>query len=126
MRTGMYDILNDLNNVFYEGGYRGFPIDVIELKNGYEVNCELAGVEKKDINIEFDQGVLTISAHPTKKSKDTNYLIHERNDMKLKRSINFGEIYEDSLNAKFENGILTVVITTKEPEVKEKKQIVIE
>ena len=126
MRTGMYDILNDLNNVFYEGGYRGFPIDVIELKNGYEVNCELAGVDKKDINIEFDQGVLTISAHPAKKAKDTNYLIHERNDMKLKRSINFGEIYEDSLNAKFENGILTVVITTKEPEAKEKKQIVIE
>lgn len=126
MRTSMYDILNDLNNVFYEGGYKGFPIDVIEIKNGYEVNCELAGVDKKDINIEFDEGTLTITANPVKANKDTKYLIHERNDMKLRRSIYFGDINEDSLKAKYENGILNVIITTKAPEVKEKKQIVIE
>ena len=46
--------------------------------------------------------------------------------MNLKRSISFGEIDEESISAKLENGLLIVTIRTKAPEEKQKKLITIE
>ncbi|MGM9970122.1 MAG: Hsp20/alpha crystallin family protein [Anaeroplasma sp.] len=126
MRNDFYDFVNELNNMFYtDGGYKSFPIDVVELPNSYEVTAELPGVKKEDIQITFEDGVLTIVAKQFV-DKDKKYLIHERTGMKLKRTVNFGDIEEDTLKAKFENGLLIVTITTKQPEVKEKKSITIE
>lgn len=126
MRNNIYSLMNELTNMFnYDGGYKSFPIDVVEVKNGYKVYAEMPGVSKENIHISFEDGELTIEADPIS-YKDITYLIHERNSMKLKRVIRFGEIYEDGLSAKFDNGILEVLIQVKEPEEKKAKVIPIE
>ncbi len=125
MRNDIYSLVNELNNMFYDGGYKSFPMDVVELPNGYEVYAEIPGVNKDEVKITFDDGNLTIEASPNV-VKDKKYLIHERNNLKLKRTISFGEIDEDKMTAKYENGILIVTILTKAPEAKKAKSIAIE
>ncbi len=120
------DMFDELNNFFYgKGGYKSFPVDLMEIENGFLVIGELPGVAKEDIKINFEDGVLTIEAN---KSKDENakYLIDERDTTRLQRNITFGEINEESISAKLENGLLYVTIKTKVPEEKPKKTIVIE
>lgn len=126
MRNELYDFANQLNNMFYgNGGYKSFPIDVIDCGNEYKVLAELPGIKKEEIDIQFEDSTLTITATPNKEHKDNKYLIHERNNMKLSRSIYFNDIEEDNIKASLENGILCVTITLKKEE-KVKKNIVIE
>lgn len=126
MRNDFYDLVNEMNNLFYnDGGYKSFPIDIIEGENCYEVIAEMPGVNKDDIQITFDDGELTITAKQVA-DKNKKYLIRERHPMTLKRTVSFGEIEEDQMAAKYENGLLHIVIQTKAPEKKEKKSIAIE
>lgn len=120
------EVFDELNNFFYgNGGYKSFPVDLVEIDNGYLVTAELPGVLKEDIKINFEDGVLTIEAD-RKKDMDAKYLINERDTYHLQRSISFGEINEDTISAKLENGLLYVTIMTKVPEEKPKKNIIIE
>ena len=125
MRNDLYGLMNEFNNMFYDGGYKGFPLDVIETENGYRVVAEIPGVKKEDIKLEFEDGILTLSAHMPKVDHNTKYLIHERSNQKLRRTINFGDIKEDEIKASYENGLLLVDITTKKEE-KTKKTIEIQ
>jgi HSP20 family protein len=125
MRNDLYSLVNEFNNMFYDGGYKGFPLDVIETENGYTVVAEIPGVKKEDIQIEFEDGVLAISASKGKKDNNVKYLIHERNNQKLRRTINFGDINEDTIKASYENGLLMVNLTVKKEE-KTKKTIEIQ
>ena len=109
---------------FNEASFKSFPIDVLEISGGYEVYAEIPGVAKEDISLTFKDGSLTIEA---KKNKtEGKYLIKERSSTPFKRVIDFGDIDEDSLSAKYDNGILKVTILVKEPEVKTPKSIIIE
>lgn len=119
-------VFDELNNIFYgQGGYRSFPLDLMEIENGFVVIAEMPGVHKEDVKMNFEDGILTIEAD-RKKDENARYLINERDMMHLKRSVNFGDIDEESITAKLENGLLTIVIKTKVPEEKPKKTIIIE
>ena len=128
MRNDLYSFVNELNNMFYDGGYKGFPIDVEKGQNGYMISCELPGIKKEDISITFDEGELFIEASPKQNKNNNNkYVIHERNSLKLKRSINLGDdIDENKFQARLEDGILYVNVFNKEKEEKKVKNIVIE
>ncbi len=119
-------VFDELNNIFYgQVGYRSFPLDLMEIENGFVVVAEMPGVNKEDVKMNFEDGILTIEAD-RKKDVNAKYLINERDMMHLKRSVNFGDIDEESITAKLENGLLTIVIKTKVPEEKPKKTIIIE
>lgn len=119
-------VFDDFNRIFYgQGGYRSFPLDLIEIENGFVVIAEMPGVDKKDIKMNFEDGILTIEAD-RKKDEKAKYLLSERDTMHLKRSVQFGDIDEESITAKLENGLLMITIKTKAPEEKPKKTITIE
>ena len=119
MRNDLYSLVNEFNNMFYDGGYKTFPIDVLEQDSNYKVIAEIPGAKKEDIQIEFEDGILTITATLANSDKNNKYLIHERRCEKLKRSINFGDIKEESIKASYENGLLLIdIITKKEEKVK--------
>ena len=112
------DMVRNSNNMYY-----GFPLDVYENEGVYVCQAELPGVAKEDIEVTFEDGILTIIAKK-KKENHNKFLIHERNFMNLKRELNFGSLDSESLSAKLENGILTITIKPKE--AKPKKIINIE
>lgn len=127
MRNEMQSLMEELNRMFYstKASTRSFPVDVVEEKNAYKVYAEIPGVKKENIQVTFEDGTLTISAN-VENPKDKKYIIRERSVAKYLRDIYFGDILEDTVSAKYNDGVLEVTITTKAPEEKPKKVIEIE
>ena len=118
MMNDLQDLMEELNNMFYtQNQNRGFPVDVTLENNTYKVYAEMPGVNKEDIKLSFENGTLTIVAE-AKKDKKEKYLIRERNTPKYKRELYFGDILEDSIQAKYDLGVLEITIKLKEKEKK--------
>lgn len=126
----LYDLANQMNcNLFNEGDKKSFPINVTVEDGNYHVYAAIPGVNKEDIKIDFENSLLTIKTECKKEENKENtkkYLVKERSECAYERSIQFEEFEEESISAKYENGILEVILCPKKPEVKEKKKIVIE
>lgn len=119
------NLFKELDGLFNERSYQGFVADVIEVENGYKIVGELPGVNKEDISIEFEDGVLFVSAS-VNISNEEKYLLRERRTKNFKRTFSLGEIDEESIKAKLENGLLIVNVSFKEEVKKEKKTIIVE
>ena len=107
--------------------------DVRETDSGYEVDIDLPGFKKDEINAQLDNGYLTISASKgldkEEKNKEGKYIRKERYAGAMSRSFYVGkDITEKDIHGKYENGILMLDIPKKAPEkkVEEKKFVTIE
>ena len=108
--------------------------DVKETDTGYEVDIDLPGFKKDEINAQLDNGYLTISAakglDKDEQEKETGkYIRRERYAGNMSRSFYVGkDITEKDIHGKYENGILMLDIPKKAPEkkVEEKKFVTIE
>ena len=93
--------------------------DVKETEKGYEVDIDLPGFKKDEIQIELKDGYLTVSAEKgldkDEEDKKGKYIRKERYAGALSRTFYLGEeIREEEIKAKFENGILSVSIPKEE------------
>ena len=108
--------------------------DVRERDDGYEVDIELPGFHKDEVQLSLENGYLNIVAakglDKDEKDKKTGKLIRqERYAGNLSRSFYVGEdITEDDITAKLVHGVLSLQIPKKEakPQLPEKKYIAIE
>lgn len=100
--------------------------DVRESENGYDIEVEMPGYEKGDINLELNNGYLTITASRNEKNdesdKKDNYIRRERYYGNCARSFYVGDIKEEDIDAKLEKGVLSIHIP-KEVEKDSKKKI---
>ena len=119
------DLFRDLDGLFKERSYQGFKADVLVIENGYKIVGEVAGAKKEDIVIDYEDGILTIEAN-IKVDDQEQYLMRERRSRTLRRTFSLGDIDEDSIKAKYENGLIVVFVNFKEEVKKEKKNIIIE
>ena len=102
--------------------------DVKETKTGYELEIELPGVKKEDVKAELKDGYLTITAS-TDSKKEEKQDGKERYSGTTSRSFYVGEdLTQEDIKAKFENGVLKVLVPKKEeqPKVEKKSYIDIE
>jgi HSP20 family protein len=80
---------------------------------GYELTLELPGIEEKDIDIEFADGVLTVSGEKREESekKDNGYLMSERRYGSFRRQLTLpSDADPDTIEAKFKRGVLKLEI----------------
>ena len=87
--------------------------DVKQTDNGYEVAVDLPGCKKDDVQMELNDGYLTIQAvrsHSNdEKDKDGRYLRRETFSGTCARSFYVGEgVKKEDIRAKFEDGILRI------------------
>ncbi len=93
------------------------PVDIQETESAYELSIDLPGVEKKDISISLDKGVLTISGERKGKTVESEGKCHcsERYFGSFKRSFRVGDgINADQISANLHNGVLEVGLPKKE------------
>lgn len=109
---------------------KSMKTDVIEENGNYRLEAELPGFQKEDIHVDMKNGNLTISAahEENKDEKDGNgrYIRRERRYASYQRSFRVGEnLQPEDIEAKYENGVLTLVIPKKErlPQQEEVKRI---
>ena len=107
--------------------------DVKETETGYELDIDLPGYKKEDVQAQLKDGNLTITATAKKdneqKEENGKYIRRERYYGTCSRSFYVGEdIEQEDIKAKFEDGILKISVPKKDakPKVEENKYITIE
>lgn len=107
--------------------------DVKETDTGYDVDIDMPGFKKDDINLELSNGYLTVSAqrNSSHEDKDENgkWLRRERYAGSVSRSFYVGEdVKESDIHASYKNGTLCLEVPKAEakPQVEAKHTIAIE
>lgn len=99
-------------------------LDVTERENEFIVHAEMPGVNKDDVNVTLEGGVLTISGECRQASEDKEgdrLIRQERRYGKYMRSLRLGkEIDEKKVKANYKDGILELILPKSE-EVKPKR-----
>ena len=108
--------------------------DIQEHDDGYTLEMDLPGFKKEEIQIELNNGYMTISAakgldEDEKDKKSGKYIRRERYTGSCQRSFYVGEdVTEEDIKAEFKHGILKLFVPKKEakPAVEQKKYVSIE
>jgi HSP20 family protein len=92
--------------------------DIYEKDNNINIEMDIPGFNKEDINIEINKGNLVVTAEKNEEeNEDKKYLRRERKFYgKYQRSFYLGEIDEENIEASFENGILKISVPKKTEE----------
>jgi HSP20 family protein len=141
---GFYDPLSEMNRLFGEMfggtvqqqvGTTQAPhaewaptIDVLQRNEDIVVRAELPGARPEDVDITVHNGILTISGRREEERQEERggYLVRERRSGSFRRSLQLPQdVDESKVNARFENGVLTVTIQAAAA-VQEPKRIHIE
>ena len=99
--------------------------DIKENDNGYELEVDLPGFKKEDISVDINNGYLTITAQKKDEHEEHgkhHYIRKERYYGSAQRSFYVGDIKEEDISAKLENGTLSITIPKEKP-VETKKRI---
>ena len=106
--------------------------DLKEHDDGYELKVDLPGFKKDQIELQLQNGYLTISAAKGLEEEDTDRkgrMVHqERYSGSMSRSFYVGEtVTEDDVKARFEDGVLTLDLPKEKPAaLPERRTILIE
>jgi HSP20 family molecular chaperone IbpA len=108
--------------------------DIKEKDNGYELEIDLPGFKKEEVQAKLENGYLTITAAKGLDKDETNkdtgrYIRRERYAGSCSRSFYVGEeVTQQEIKAEFQQGILKLYVPKKEqkPKVEENKYIAIE
>lgn len=128
----MNDFFGDQSPLYGKHAKNLMKTDIREHESGYEVDIDLPGFKKDEINLQLDNGYLTVSAakglDKDEQAKDGTYIRRERYVGSCSRSFYVGEgVTEEDVHAKYEDGILKLAIPKKEDKIPEgKKYIAIE
>ena len=125
-------LFNDLFNDFGDDGYTmpafsykkmfHMPkVDVKENKEHYTLTMDMPGKTDKDVDIELNQNVLTVSSkdevkkeEKSDKKDETKWLIRERTVSSFKRSFTLpDDVDSEKLTANVKDGVLTVSMPRK-------------
>ena len=103
--------------------------DVKETEKGYEVDIDLPGFKKDEIQLELNDGYLTISAEKgldkDEENEKKHYLRRERYAGGMSRSFYVGEgVTEKDIHAKYEYGILKLSIPKEQPKAVPEKHLI--
>ena len=94
--------------------------DVRETDEGYEVDIDLPGFKKDEVNVQLNDGYITISAakgldKDEKDKKTGKYIRRERYAGSMSRSFYVGaDVKQEDIHAKYESGILQLTIPKKD------------
>ncbi len=115
--------LDDMFDNFMESENTKMKCDIYEGNGAYNLELDMPGFKKEDINIEFNKGTLTISAeakNEKEEKEDKKYIRRERFYGKVSRSFYLGDIDEEKIKAEFANGTLKVIAPKVDENVSKK------
>ena len=110
-----------------EAEIRPFKTDIRKTEEGYLLEADLPGFEKKDISVGIDGDRLTIKAQrhsevEDKENKD-KFVRIERSYGSYERSFSVAGLDTEKIDAKYENGVLSLNMPLKEPTVPPSRQL---
>ncbi|MDE6656849.1 MAG: Hsp20/alpha crystallin family protein [Anaeroplasmataceae bacterium] len=99
---------------------KALKTDIVETDTTYILKVDLPGVDKKDVNLDFNNQYLTLSVNQTEDKNEENqhYIRKERSRFSYSRSYYLDKADETNIKAKLDNGILTITIGKNEEDIK--------
>lgn len=95
----------------FDRGMAWPDIDVAETDQEVRITAELPEFDKKDVNVEFANNVLTIRGERKSASEDRNRLFSGHSYRRFERQIPLDcDVAEEKVAASFRNGVLTVTL----------------
>ncbi|CAH1696039.1 Molecular chaperone Hsp20 [Hyphomicrobiales bacterium] len=90
----------------------GWPnVEIAETEKEIKVTAEIPGLEEKDVEVFLDNGVLTLKGEKRSETQDKEKQFSERFYGRFERRIPLGvEVEEDKIDARFRNGVLSIVL----------------
>ena len=85
----------------------GFKMDVEDTGDGYVITAELPGVTKDQVDVELNEGRLSISV-------SKNYLHKETSEWSATRGVYLKDAATSGLTAKLDGGVLTIGVPKQE------------
>lgn len=131
-----YRNLNNLFDEFFnqlpvtnENSVNVPPVNIHETNDAYHLELVVPGLNKEDFKVSVEKGLLTISYEKKTETEDKNYKTHRREFRvtSFKRSFSVEDkINAESIQAKYENGVLKLFLPKKEEVKISPKEITIE
>ncbi len=117
--------MEEMERAFFGGnGIAEFKTDIRDTGDAYVLEADLPGFKKDDINIELGDGNMTIRAERHSEAEEKGeggYLRQERSYGSFSRSFSTEGVDVNAMQAKFNDGVLTLTmpkLTKQEPEVR--------
>lgn len=111
---------SDLDQLFdfafpaFGGQNRDFLLNLYQDREALVAQAELPGYRKEDISVEVTDGVLTLTAH-RRVDTDTKDQAAATQEERQTRSVQLpNEVDVDKIQARYENGVLTVTLPKRE------------
>lgn len=101
-------------------------VDISETETEFEVSVALPGMSKDDINVDLDNGRLSISGERKFEQEEEGKDFHRVESKFGSFNSSFqlpDSIDEESIEAKYENGVLNITIAKREEKVKKQIKI---
>lgn len=131
-RRNEFDIFDEVfgrDPFFSKKENRLMKTDIKEKDGNYILDIDLPGYDKQNINIELNNGYLTVAAKKEEKNDESNekgnYIYQERYYGEMSRSYYVGEnVKQDSIKASFKNGTLKLIVPKEDPKKIEQKRYI--
>lgn len=108
---------------------RMFDVDVKETRTEISIKADLPGFKKDEIQVVLDNFSVTIKAYRNeeREEKDEKYYRQERQYGQIERTIPLPDaVVSESSKAKYEDGVLTIILKKTNPTLTKPKLISIE
>ena len=107
------DFFKDFGRQFFDQfPSQNIKTDIKELDDAYEVEAELPGMDNDNIQLQFDNNILTIAGKQTVENKEQDdegrVIQRERSYSNVSRQFSFNNIDKDNITASYNNGMLHV------------------
>ena len=102
------DMLSDL-----EKENKLMRCDIFEKDNKVFIELDVPGYNKNDIKVECNKGNIVVKAEHHEKHEDNKKYLHRERKVygRLERSFHLDDIDEDTMEAEFKDGILTISVS---------------
>ena len=127
-QTMNMDMFGRRNPLYGKHAKEMMKTDVRETEDSYVLDIDLPGFKKDELQVELENGYLTIRAEKGLDKDETDkkgrYIRQERYAGALSRSFYVGEAFTvDDMHAKFEDGILLISVPMEAPKALPKKNV---
>ncbi len=126
--TGFFDEL--LRPFFGSSQQSAFRVDVKDMGDSYLLEADIPGATKDNVQVDLDDGVLTIRAEWNSQKKDEgdkgDYIISERRYGVAERSFSVENIKEEEITAAYVNGVLKLTMPKKAEDKRQPRKIEIQ
>ena len=97
------------------------PASVSEDSDAYQIELDVPGVSREDVELTFEKGMLRITTERRTPDENRKGLVDERRYGRVTRAVTLPETIDpDSITAELSNGVLHVMVS-KKPEAQPKR-----